>query len=113
MTFLPTELTVGNQTLYIEVTDAGPPEEAGPTTAGVSPAEYMGRLESAGAAAGEVCVALYHKLNSAIIQVRPDEVKIEFGISLGGGAGVPFVAHGKAEATFKISATWKPEEAGS
>jgi hypothetical protein len=107
--FVPTEVNVGNQALYIEVAGVGPPQAAvGPETAGVTPAELLGRMETVGVAAGEACVALYRKMSFELAKVRPDEVTVEFGLTLGGEAGVPFVAKGTAEASFKISATWKP-----
>lgn len=38
---------------------------------------------------------------------HPDEMTIEFSITLKGSSGIPVVASGSAEGTFKISATWK------
>jgi Trypsin-co-occurring domain 1 len=112
MPFVPTEVTVGNQRLYIEVTEAGPPAPpAGPTTAGPTAAEQLKRIESAGEAAGEACVAFYHKLTPAMSKAKPDEVTVEFGLTLGGEAGIPFVAKGTVEASFKVSATWKFNDA--
>lgn len=38
---------------------------------------------------------------------HPDELKIEFGITLKGQAAIPIVINGSTEGTFRISATWK------
>lgn len=38
---------------------------------------------------------------------HPDELKVSFGISLGGELGVPFVSRGTAEASIIVEATWK------
>lgn len=37
----------------------------------------------------------------------PEEVTLEFGIEVGGKAGIPFVTEGSATANFKVSVTWK------
>jgi hypothetical protein len=107
MSFVMSEVTVGNEPLWLEVVAIGPPAAGGPTPAGVTPADLLGKLESIGSAAGEACTTLFDKLHSALTGVKPDEITVEFGLALGGEASVPFVAKGTAEAAFKVSATWK------
>jgi hypothetical protein len=108
MPYVPSEVVAGGQVLYIEVADAGPLTDDGPQTAGLGPAELIGKLETVGEAAGEACKALFAKLNTALSGAKPEEITVEFGITIGGETGIPFVAKGKAEAAFTVSATWKP-----
>lgn len=44
----------------------------------------------------------------------PTEIQMEFGVDVGGEAGVPFVTKGTINANFKVSVTWRPKSpAGS
>lgn len=45
----------------------------------------------------------------ALSDLGPTETSIEFGIKIGGETGVIF-AKGTAEASFKVTMTWKPPE---
>lgn len=70
---------------------------------------------------GEDEIAVPRELNSIFAQIAPvgnallnslkdintpDEINLEFGISLGGKTGIIF-ASAETEATFKVSVTWK------
>lgn len=37
----------------------------------------------------------------------PAEIGMEFGVDVGGEAGIPFVTKGTINANFKVSVTWK------
>jgi hypothetical protein len=106
---LRTEVSIEGHPLYIQVSDEDPsiPTHTGPVPAGVRPAELLGRLDAVGAAAGEACVALFGRMRHQITKAGPKEVTIEFGLTLGGEAGVPFVTKGTGEGAFKISAKWE------
>jgi hypothetical protein len=39
-------------------------------------------------------------------QLAPDSVTLEFGLQLGGEAGVPFVTKGTAQANIKVTIEW-------
>jgi len=41
---------------------------------------------------------------------RPSKVSLEFGIGVGGEAGIPFVAKGTVQAQFKVSIEWSGAE---
>jgi hypothetical protein len=43
--------------------------------------------------------------------LRPGEVKIEFGVELGGGFQIPVVVKGEGKANFKVTLTWKNQDA--
>jgi hypothetical protein len=47
-------------------------------------------------------------------RLSPGEVEIEFGIELGGAAGIPMITKHEAKANFKVTLKWKgPEGAKS
>jgi hypothetical protein len=105
-TFVPAGVELSNGPLYIEVEPtARLPEEEAPQD--VAPAELLSKLDAVGEAAGEACLALYDKMHDRLSESAAlSEVSVEFGITLGGEAGIPFVAKGTAEATFQVTATW-------
>ena len=43
----------------------------------------------------------------AKLATKPKEVGLEFGIKMGGRAGLPFVTEGSAEAHFVVKVTWQ------
>ena len=45
-----------------------------------------------------------------LVATHPDELSVEFSISLKGASGIPVVASSSTEGTFKISAKWKKNE---
>ena len=58
--------------------------------------------------ASETVVAVCNYIREAFVTAsRPDELKLKFGIKLGGEAGIPYVTKGTGEATIEIEATWK------
>ena len=79
---------------------------------GVSEGELAGvddqirKLADFGESLTATCVALHGAMTKATKNIKPDEMQLEFGLKLGGEAGVPFVAKGKAEANFAVRLTW-------
>jgi hypothetical protein len=65
------------------------------------------RLEEAADGIRAVCVKLHEKAYGALADRKPKKFTIEFGVTLGGEAGVPLVTKGTASATFKVTATWE------
>ena len=43
-------------------------------------------------------------------QLSPGEVEIEFGIELGGSAGIPMITKTEGKANFKVTLKWKRSE---
>jgi hypothetical protein len=105
---IKSEVTVAGRPVYIEISEIDLPQDALVTMADISPEQLIGRLEAAGEAAGAACVQLFNKMNGALQGPgRPETITVEFGVSLGGEIGVPFVAKGKGDATFKVCAEWR------
>lgn len=99
-------LNIDNTVVYVEIEEKVTPE---------------GRLEGAkkklkGAAKtvddiGEpilaVCRSMHQKAYKGMgDEIKPAQFEVEFGLSLGGEMGVPFIAKAQGEAQFKIRATW-------
>ena len=101
----------GGGKVLIQVDD--PPEvlqarRTGGATAGVAePARVLAKLEDAADTIADTCRTLFGRMLAKFDDGRPDELGLEFGVTLGGEAGIPFVTKGTAEATFKVTATWK------
>jgi hypothetical protein len=106
---------VGGVPLYIEISAEGPGDiPGGPRQAAgeIAPEKMLSKLQLAGEAAAQACKSLYGDIDKQFDRLtRPSELAVEFGITLGGEAGIPFVAKGTAEASFKVTATWKQESA--
>jgi Trypsin-co-occurring domain 1 len=78
--------------------------------------EHIQKLADFGESLTATCVALHGAMKKATQKVGPNEMQLEFGLKLGGEAGVPFVAKGKAEANFLVRLTWsfaEPASSGS
>jgi hypothetical protein len=55
----------------------------------------------------DLVVTCCQSLKSALEKVsKPKEVELEFGVKVGGKAGIPFVTEGSGEANFKITVKW-------
>jgi len=102
--------------VYLEV----PVEGGGRLLVEVSAAELPGDLELAGARPGEVVARARQTLEQALDQIKPalravldrlvamspDEVSVEFGLTLGAETGV-VVAKGTSEMHFAVTLGWK------
>jgi hypothetical protein len=68
------------------------------------------QLETVSSAARDTSNALMAKLKQ--FDTKPSKVALEFGISAGGEAGIPFVTKGTVEAQFKVSVEWSFAKGG-
>ena len=69
--------------------------------------EVVGRVREAVRPA----VAAAHAVLERVIELRPAQVEVKFGIKVNGTANW-LVAKTSAEANFEVTLTWKPEAAG-
>lgn len=107
-------MTAGGQAFLVEADDsvAVAPELQRRTLKGLPPGmEAVVDVDRVGrqfAEVQEVIVACCTGLHEAITRLpRPEKVAVEFGIKLGGEAGVPMLTKASGEANFKISVEWK------
>jgi hypothetical protein len=86
------------------------PDSRGAVVRGGSPIDVVEKagqsFESALSKIKPVAVAFIEKVRE--LSDAPEQVGIEFGIKLGAKAGA-FIASADAEATFKVTMTWKRE----
>lgn len=104
----------GEATIYVEVEqDFGVVTTVEPDgqVAGGGAEGALERLTEVGDRIGQVCNEVYEHTTAALNVARPTELSLEFGLKLGGEAGIPFVTKGTAEATFTVKATWTHEAA--
>jgi len=52
---------------------------------------------------------ILESMKQGLGESTPDEVELEFGVSLKGDFGIPIIAKASGEATFKVRIAWKPD----
>lgn len=106
--------TIGD--FLVEVRDTSEPELLAPTAAEIAarpPTTKVGgdlnqRLQESYADAKDTIQSVCNYVFNAFDEAnRPDELKLKFGITVGGKAGIPYVTEGKTEAALQIEAVWK------
>ena len=105
-------LQAGKVQVYIQVSESvveglepGAPGLGGEMASAVEDGLTQ-RMEVIAEAISQVCDQLYGRIERAIQKTHPNELTLEFGIKLGGKAGIPFVTEGSAEGTVKVTAKW-------
>jgi Trypsin-co-occurring domain 1 len=105
---------IGNDVIYAEVDDnvvlQGEVVQGELEDAGEKVERITTQLADLGTTVGSTCEAIFNAVQGAVNKVKPDELTLELGLMLGGGAGVPFVAKGKAEANVGITMKWVLEK---
>lgn len=95
------------QLILVESTSQeGVPRDAARATLQAVAKELSGQMGPISAVANTVYDALVAVNN-------PSEINLEFGLELGGEAGVPMIMGGSAKANFKITLKWKNDRAES
>jgi Trypsin-co-occurring domain 1 len=92
------------------------PAAAGPVVRGLGQ-ERSKLVEQAGTSFEEATAAVTPAAHSLISRLRavadpPDEIGLEFGLQLSAQTGA-FIASVAAEANFKVSMTWRRQDAGT
>jgi len=67
--------------------------------------ETLAAIAKVGEAIAETCSTVFDSV-SGKLTAFPDELTIEFGVSLAGETGLPFVGKVTAESTFTVTAKW-------
>jgi hypothetical protein len=68
--------------------------------------ELANRVDQMARSGAAMCKKVYEQMVDGLGNVKPDELALEFGLAIGGEAGIPVVTKVTGEATFKVSATW-------
>lgn len=70
--------------------------------------DSVSRLEVVADAVAAVCQTLYQRLQAKLDEDEaPTEFRIEFGITLAGGMGIPVVSQGDTAPAFKVTVKWE------
>src|SRR5215216_6064041 len=100
--------TESGEPIIVEVEDFELAGGGGPTRRGMSPSGVVDRaqtsFENALEKAQPMASGLVSKLRS--ITDSPDEVQVEFGLSLSASAGAVLVAGASAGANYKVTLKW-------
>jgi hypothetical protein len=89
------------------VRHAGPSLQGVPE--GMDPCASVEQLQRQFGEVQELIVTCCSSLHESFTRLpRPEKVAVEFGIKLGGEAGVPMLTKASGEANFKVSVEWKP-----
>jgi Trypsin-co-occurring domain 1 len=87
----------------------GPPARPSGVPAGMDAVADTGQLARQFADVQGLIVTCCNSLYDALAQLpHPEKVAVEFGVKLGGEAGVPMLTKATGEANFKVSVEWKP-----
>src|SRR5882762_5602973 len=72
-------------------------DDAGGAEGFVEPKALLAKLDEISDTISSTCQSLQKKITSGLKGSLPSEMSIEFGVTLGGEAGIPFVANGSVE----------------
>ena len=103
-----TTVFVNDQPLLFEIEERHIPAPPAGEGQAESVGTTIGRAGDLGSFIQQACLQLYDSVKEAAEAIKPSEVELVFGVTLGGEAGVPFVAKGTAEANVQITLTWTP-----
>lgn len=77
--------------------------------AGMDAVADMGQMARQFADVQGLIVTCCNSLYEALARVpNPEKVEVEFGVKLGGEAGVPMLTKATGEANFRVVVEWKP-----
>jgi hypothetical protein len=108
-----TTVNVNGQPIRFEVEDRNISVPAEPQGEFEGADAIIARAGDLGTFINDACVQLYNSVKEAASAVKPSQVELSFGVTLGGEAGVPFVAKGSAQANVSITLTWNPDSSSS
>ncbi len=66
------------------------------------------KFADVGQSIADVCADIFSKVD--LDELAPDELTLEFSLSIGADLSVPFIAKSSGEGTFTVKALWKKPE---
>jgi hypothetical protein len=101
------------QSIYVQInpdvvfeTPKAAADDAGGAEGVLEPRVLLAKLDDISDTISATCKSLQRKIITGLKGSWPSEMSIEFGVTLGGEAGIPFVTNGSVETAFKVTATW-------
>jgi hypothetical protein len=95
--------TSSNTEIYVEV-----PETSNTIATKSVTTNVINSFEGVGQSIAEVCSDVFAKVN--LSELAPDELTLEFSLTIGGDLSIPFIAKSSGEGTFTVKALWKKPE---
>jgi hypothetical protein len=99
--------TSSNTEIYVEVPEASP--AINEIKAQSVTKNVINSFEQVGQSIADVCKDVFSKVN--LSELAPDELTLEFSLTIGGDLSIPFIAKSSGEGTFTVKALWKKPEA--
>jgi Trypsin-co-occurring domain 1 len=101
--------TEGGQVVYVEVGDdvnvKGTPQGG---IAGVGDVDkQIAKLKEVGSSIAAVCRTIQTQVQAQLEATKPQELTLEFGVTLAGETGIPLITKGSVKGTFQVIAKWK------
>jgi hypothetical protein len=94
--------TSNGEIIYVETRDL----LESPVTAQSS--QVIRKVADVGQSIADVCADIFSKVS--LDELAPDELTLEFSVTLGADLSVPFIAKSSGEGTFTVKALWKKSE---
>jgi hypothetical protein len=92
--------------IYVEVPEPSP--VANTVTTQAATTNVINAFERVGQSIADVCSDVFSKVN--LSKLAPDELTLEFSLTIGGDLSIPFIAKSSGEGTFTVKALWKKPE---
>lgn len=97
----------GQTTVLVEVDQADIPGEL--ALAAPRPGVAIAKASKSLVSSLEQLESVLHAIRQTMVAAAPKEYTVELGVTLGGETGL-ILAKGTAEATLKVTMTWKPDK---
>jgi hypothetical protein len=98
--------TSSNTEIYVEVPELPATNEIKAQSVSKN---VIASFEQVGQSIADVCKDVFSKVN--LSELAPDELTLEFSLTIGGDLSIPFIAKSSGEGTFTVKALWKKPEA--
>jgi Trypsin-co-occurring domain 1 len=101
--------TKTGKSIYVEVADPVPAPKAargGQIAGGGKIEEAVTQLAEVGDVIADVCRTLQERIEAALEKTKPNELALQFSITLAGETAIPLITKASAQGTFQVSAKW-------
>ena len=100
-------LKIGDQTIYVEVSEVDQQSAAGVEDDGLEDVNALDDVVDAAASIRGAVSSLCETIQAALAENPPKEWTLELNLGFKGKGGIPFLAEGEANGAVKITAKWQ------